>query len=146
MKKFSFPLETARRWRERQAEMEEARLQALFAEKQAIERRVAALVDELQAEHRRIEDRTCDARELAMLDQFRTWANRDQQRLTAAQAECERRIAVQQAALVEARRRFRLVDRLKEKALIGWHAASEKEQEDLAAELYLARRVRQRGE
>ena len=123
--------------------MEEARLQALFAEKQAIERRMAALADELQAEHRRIEDRTCDARELAMLDEFRTWVNREKHRLIAVRAECERRIAAQQAALVEARRRFQLVDRLKEKALIEWHAANAKEQEDLAAELYLARKVRE---
>jgi len=143
VKRFWFPLETARRWRERQADMEEARLQALFAEKQAIERRMAALADELQAEHRRIEDRTCDARELAMLDEFRTWVNREKHRLIAVRAECERRIAAQQAALVEARRRFQLVDRLKEKALIEWHAANAKEQEDLAAELYLARKVRE---
>jgi len=143
VKKFSFPLETARRWRERQAEMEEGRLQALFAEKRAIERRTAALADELLAEHRRIEDRSSEARELALLDAFRTWVNREKRRLGALRAECERRIAAQQAALVEARRRFQLVDRLKEKALVEWHAANAKEQEDLAAELYLARRVRE---
>jgi len=143
MKKFSFPLETARQWRERQAEMEDARLQALFAEKHAIERRMAALDGELQAEHRRIEDRSCDARELAMLDDFGTWASREKQHLSAAQGECEGRIAAQRAAVMEARRRFQLVDRLKEKALIAWHAANAKEQEDLAAELHLARRVRE---
>ena len=143
MKKFTFPLETARRWRERQAEMEEGRLQALFGEKKTIERRMAALDEELQAEHRRIEERTSDARELAMLDEFRTWVNREKLRLGAARGECERRIAAQQAAVVEARRRFQLVDRLKEKALIEWHSASAKEQEELAAELYLARRARE---
>lgn len=143
MKKFSFPLETARRWRERQAEAEEARLESLIAAKRTVERRMAALDDELQAEHRRIEDRSFDAHELAMLDEFRTWVIREKQRLGTARAECERRIAAQQAVLVEARRRFRLVDRLKEKALIEWHAANTKEQEDLAAELYLARRARQ---
>jgi len=143
MKKFSFPLETARRWRERQAEMEEARLQTLFGQRQAIERRMAALDDELRVEHRRIEGRSSDARELAMLDEFRIWVNREKQRLTAGRAECERRIAAQRATVVEARRRFQLVDRLKEKALIEWHAANAKEQEDMAAELYLARRIRQ---
>ena len=143
MKKFSFPLETAHRWRESQAEMEEARLQKLFAEKHAIDRRVAALDGELQAEHRRIEDRISDARELAMLEEFRAWASGEKRQLSAARAECERRIAAQRTALVEARRRFQLLDRLKEKSLIAWHAANAKEQEDLAAELYLARRVRE---
>jgi hypothetical protein len=43
------------------------------------------------------------------------------------------------------RRQFRLVDLLKEKSLLAWSQASSKEQEDLAAELYLARRGRQAG-
>jgi flagellar export protein FliJ len=142
MKKFSFPLETARRWRERQAEIEEVRLQALFAEKQSMEDRVAALQAELEAEHRRIEDTSFDAGELARLDEFRVWVMRDKQRLRSSLADCEKRIAAQRAVLVETRRRFQLVDRLKDKALLEWGRAGAKEQEDLAAELYLARRGR----
>jgi len=143
VKKFAFTLETARRLRERQAEVEEARLQGLLAERNGIEGRLAELGDELAREHRRIEDRSFDGREVQALDGFRVWAGREEQRLKATRAECELRIRKQRAAVVEARRRFELVDRLKEKALIEWQAAGVKEQEDLAAELHLARRVRQ---
>ncbi|MGA3028211.1 MAG: hypothetical protein ABSF98_25975 [Bryobacteraceae bacterium] len=143
MKRFSFSLETARKWRERQAELEELRLQALFAERQTMQDRVVALQAELEAEHRRIEDTSFDAGELARLDDFRVWVTREKLRLGTSLAECAKRIAAQRDALVEARRRFQLVDRLKEKALLEWCKASAKEQEDLAAELYLARRARQ---
>ena len=139
MKKFSFPLETVRRWRERHAEMEEARLHALIAEKQNIERHRGTLESELATEHRRVEDKSFDAAELARLDEFRAWVMREKQRLSASLAECETRIARQRAVLVDARRRFELIGRLKEKALMDWNRTAAKEQEDLAAELYLAR-------
>lgn len=142
MKRFAFPLETARKWRERQAELEEVRLQVLLGEKQTMEDRMGSLQAELNSEHRRIEDKSFDAGELARLDNFRIWAGRESQRLRTALADCEKRIAAQRRMLVEARRRYQLVDRLKEKSLIEWHWASAKEQEDLAAELYLARRDR----
>ncbi|HTP86137.1 MAG TPA: hypothetical protein VMJ34_04285 [Bryobacteraceae bacterium] len=140
MKRFTFPLETARRWRERQEELEEVRLQALFVERRGIEDRAESLATELEGEHRRIEDCSFDAVELARLDAFRGWATRERERLRRAAADCERRIEAQRAALLEARRRFQLVDRLREKSLLGWLRANAKEQEDLAAELYLARR------
>jgi hypothetical protein len=142
MKKFAFSLETARKWRERLAEMEEVRLLALLAEKRTMEGRVVSLQAELDVEHRRIEDRSFDARELPPLDNFRIWAGRERERLRTSLSDCEKRIFAQRTALVEARRRFRIIDRLKEKSLLEWRKASSKEQEDLAAELYLARRGR----
>jgi len=142
MKKFTFTLETARRWRDHQAGVEELRLQALFAESQKIENRIGSLQTGLEAEHRRIEDTSFDARELAPLDAWRVWVNREKERLAGSLADCVKRIEAQRVALAEARRRFRLVDRLKEKALTTWRRAGAKEQEDLAAELYLARRAR----
>jgi len=118
-------------------------MQALLAEKQNIEDRIGSLGAGLEAEHRRIEDTSFDADELAPLDAYRVWVNREKQRLASSLTDCAKRIEAQRVVLAEARRRFRLVDRLKEKALIEWRKAGAKEQEDLAAELYLARRVRQ---
>jgi hypothetical protein len=143
MKKFAFSLETARRWRDHKADVEEVRMQALLAEKQNIENRMGSLQTGLEAEHRRIEDTSFDAGELAPLDAYRVWVNREKKRLGGSLTDCASRIEAQRVVLAEARRRFRLVDRLKEKALIEWRKAGAKEQEDLAAELYLARRVRQ---
>ena len=45
----------------------------------------------------------------------------------------------QLSRVIEARRKFELLDRLREAALNEWQAAVNKEQEDLAAELFLAR-------
>ncbi len=143
MKRFSFPLETARQWRNRQAELEELRLQQLFSERQRCADRRAALDEELANERRNISDRGVDARQLAALDRFCVFVAREQQRLAAAIADCERRIETQRAALMQARRAFELIDRLKDKALGQWNAAGAKEQEDLAAELYLMRRPRE---
>jgi hypothetical protein len=44
--------------------------------------------------------------------------------------------------VLEARRQFELLDDLREKALAKWKAASDKEQETLAGELFLARSTR----
>ncbi len=142
MKRFLFPLETARQWRNRQAEIEELRLQQLFVEKQRYQDRRGALDEELEKERRLVSDGPVDVRQFLALDQFGAFVSREQQRLSAAIADCERRIETQRAALMEARRRFELIDRLKEKALGEWSAAGAKEQEDLAAELYLMRRPR----
>ena len=46
--------------------------------------------------------------------------------------------------MCEARRQFQLVDRLREKALVQWRAQRSQEQEQLAADLYLARYARER--
>jgi hypothetical protein len=143
MKRFTFPLETARQWRNRQAEIQEMRLQQLVAEKQNIEDRRVALDEELDRERRRIGDGAIDVQRLASLDRYATFVTREQHRLAAARADCERRIEAQRAVLMEARRAFQLIERLKEKALIEWQAAGAKEQEELAAELFLARRARE---
>ena len=143
MKRFTFPLETARQWRNRQAEIQEMRLQQLVAEKQNIEDRRVALDEELDRERRRIGDGAIDVQRLASLDRYATFVTREQHRLAAARADCDRRIEAQRAVLMEARRAFQLIERLKEKALIEWQAAGAKEQEELAAELFLARRARE---
>ena len=117
-------------------------MQALFAERQNIENRMGSLQTGLEAEHRRIEDTSFDAVELARLDAWRVWVNREEKRLAGSLTGCAKRIEAQRVVLAEARRRFRLIDRLKDKALIEWRKTSAKEQEDLAAELYLARYVR----
>jgi hypothetical protein len=45
---------------------------------------------------------------------------------------------------MEARRQAELLERLREKALGQWRAAANKEQEDLASELFLAKQTRNR--
>jgi hypothetical protein len=57
---------------------------------------------------------------------------------------CEARIIEQRNQVMEARRQFELLDRLRQKLYEEWRAAGNKEQEELAAELFLAKSVRER--
>jgi hypothetical protein len=48
-------------------------------------------------------------------------------------------MAAGRSAMLEARRRFRLLERLKQRRLEDWRLAGDKELEELASESYLAR-------
>ena len=64
----------------------------------------------------------------------------DQKKRQAAKlANWQARASKQQKAVVEARRRVRLIEKLEERQFQAWKAAADREQENLASELYLAR-------
>ncbi|MEO8130645.1 MAG: hypothetical protein ABI822_26325, partial [Bryobacteraceae bacterium] len=54
-------------------------------------------------------------------------------------AELARQIAVQQARLITAKRDFELLEKLKSEQREGWKSAFNKEQDDLASEVFLAK-------
>ena len=60
-------------------------------------------------------------------------------------AEVARELAKQQAAMLEARRRCRLLERLKERRWSEWKLAADRELEQAASESYLARWGRDEG-
>jgi len=62
----------------------------------------------------------------------------EQGRLAAKRSECARMAAAQQASMLEARPRLRLLERLKERRLAEWTAACDREMEEVASESYLA--------
>jgi flagellar export protein FliJ len=140
MKAFRFPFERIREWRGQQLEIEEARLQRLFAERNALRARRAELDRQRLAEEQALRaPAVAQAEELAALDAFARYVIAEKKRLGEAEAECERRIEAQQAAVLEARRRVELLDRLKEKQLSEWRREFDREQENLAGELFLAK-------
>jgi hypothetical protein len=51
----------------------------------------------------------------------------------------EEKIAAQRERVIEARRKFELLQRLQQSALLQWKAAFNKEQEEVASELFLAK-------
>jgi hypothetical protein len=144
VKRFAFPLETALAWRFRQLELEEAQLQALFGEREAFLSAKRRLSHDLAKEETLLTGAIMNAEQLAALDRFRRHVAARNLRLDAAISECEQRIEAQRARVNEARRQHELLDRLRGKALAEWTAAEAREQEQLAAELYLARCVRDR--
>jgi len=144
VKRFAFPLDTARTWRRRQLEVEELRLHRIFVERQAIVARSHALDTELAQEEGLLSSSRLDSEALAALDGFRKYVTERRRQIAIEMRACEQKISAQRRAVVEARRRFQLLERLREKALVEWRVAESREQEQLASELFLARCVRER--
>jgi len=146
MKRFEFRLERVRKWRQDQADLEDQRLEQLYAELRAIETKRKEI--ESEADRRRrgvLAQATVMAEELAFIEASRTWTEEQVRRFSGRQRETEVSVRKQRQRVLEAHRRFQLLEGLKDKALAGWTSARDKEQEDLAAELYLAKRIRDLG-
>lgn len=144
MKRFDFPLEKVRQWRHEQAGLEEMKLQRLFGELREIEERRRRVEDELAEASRQIRGQAVpNAVDLVNLDSFRLYTATQVLQIAAIQQQCQVQVDQQRQQLVEARRRYELLDRLKQKALAEWRAQRDKEEEELAAELFLAKRRRE---
>ena len=140
MKRFEFPLERVRRWRREQANLEELKLQQLRAELARIEAAQRQIETDISSSERQIlTEPSLDPVLLVSLDAYRQGARGKIRDLMNRQRQCADRIAAQFKRVIEARRRFELLDRLRENALEQWKSAADKEQEELAAELFLAK-------
>ena len=140
MKRFNFPLERVRRWRSEQATLEELKLQQLRAELDALAAGKRQIQDELvQTEQQVLGKRLMEPLELESLDSYRFYVRGRVRDFGQRESQCEARVAEQRQKVIEARRRSELLDRLRTNAFGKWRTASDKEQEDLAAELFLAR-------
>ena len=139
MKSFRFSLERALEWRRAELEQAEARFKQQTAELAAIERqRAESEAADLRAETEVRAWRPVSGEDLAALAAFRTGMRRQWELLQARRLECERTLAERQKEMMEARRRVRLLERLKERRLAEWRADFDRELEQQAAESYLA--------
>src|SRR5271167_2391231 len=133
MKRFHFPLETVRRWRLERAGIEELKLRHILAEKQKLAASKEKIQDEMSQTARQVlEQPSIPALELESLDSFRLHVRGRIRKMEQQERECEVRIIEQRNNVLEARRQFELIDRLRQKALTEWQAAGNKEQEDMA--------------
>ena len=140
MKRFDFPLDRVRRWRLEQAELEELKLQQLHAELATLgvaKRQIAA--EMVQTERELLAQPSMDALELENLGSFRFYVRARIRDFENREQQCQARIDAQLRKVVEARRQSELLERLHQKARGVWRKACDKEQEDLATELFLAR-------
>ena len=145
MKRFRFPLDRVRRWRSEQASVEELKLQQLRAQAA----KLAAARCEVEAESARsaqqlLAQPTLDPLELTSLESYRLHLRRRVYELGNLERQAESKVAEQRRRVIEARRQFELLDRLHHKAWQEWLAAGNKEQEELASEMFLARAARNR--
>jgi len=145
MKRFHFPLETVRRWRLERAGIEELKLRQILAAKQKLAASKEKIkVEVAQTARQVLEQPSIPALELESLDSFRLHVRGRIRQMEQQERECEGRIIQQRNNVLEARRQFELIDQLRQKALTEWRALGNKEQEDMAAELFLAKSIRER--
>jgi uncharacterized sporulation protein YeaH/YhbH (DUF444 family) len=139
MSPFRFPLQKVLNWRRTELELQELKFREQSAALAGLDRDRA----ELEAAGIRAELQVRDwaapsGRDLAALNAFRLQVRRKEQEIATRRADCQRNLAAQQALMLEARRRCRLLERLKERRLAEWQSARDREMEVLASESFLA--------
>jgi flagellar FliJ protein len=140
VKRFEFRLARVRDFRRQQLEMEEVKLEVLRAERQQIEAESLRLENEVTGTRKSLMvTGSAEAQELAAADQYLHCLAIEGKRQAIKLADWQQRTAKQQQAIVEARRRLRLLEKLEEKQLQLWKEEADREQENLSTELYLAR-------
>ena len=146
MKRFSFRLEQVRKWRQDQAEMEEMRLEQLHTGLRGIEEQQREIVASTDRSRRAVLAQSAvTAEELRSIEALHEYAKQEMRRLKAEEQEVKERLEEQRRRVLEAHRRFQLLDGLRDKALATWTTARDKEQEELGAELFLSRLARKSG-
>ena len=145
MKRFRFPLERVRRWRAGQATLEELKLEQLRKQQAKLrEEKQGIETERARSEQEVLGQPSMDAGELQSLDAYRLHARSKVREIENRERQAETQVAEQRQCVIQARRNAELLERLKQKTLDEWSAASDREQEGLAAELYLARWPRHR--
>ena len=146
MSPFRFRLEKVLAWRRTQVDLEEARFKQQMAAVKQLDRSRAELEAEgILAE---VEVRAWEplaGADLAALAGFRLHVRTQEKVIAARRAEAEKELDTRKNALLEARRRWQLIGRLKERHLANWQAACDRELEDAAAESHLTAVARRRA-
>src|SRR5258708_29784950 len=146
MTRFHFPLAKVRDFRQRQLEMEEAKLEALHAERQALAAESAHL--ERETEQTRLSlmvTGVVEAQELVASDRYLRQLSAGKKRLAARLEDWQARADKQQQAIVEARRRVRLLEKLEERKLREWQAGGGREGGKLGAGTDIGQKEREAG-
>lgn len=145
MRRFQFRLESVLGWRVVELEIEEGRLERLFTERRGWDDQALALDTRRRESAQLITAKTLDGQQLAAFTCHRQYLEREAARLAAQRADCEKRIAAQQQRVVEAERKVRLLERLKERRLAEWTLDFNRETEALASETFLSKWAREKS-
>jgi flagellar export protein FliJ len=140
MKRFEFRLQQVLEWREKQLELEDARFKQQAAAIAGLDRARAGLESAgLQAEMQLRSSAAVSGQDLSALAGFRQHIRTRSHEIAVQRAEAQKQLEAQQKVMLEARRRCRLLERLKERRLSEWRSACDREMEALASESFLAR-------
>jgi hypothetical protein len=139
MTAFRFPLEKVLEWRRTQLELEEIQYRRQIAALAELDRQRAEIDEAGKTAERQVREwNPLAGGELEALGAFRLHVKRKEQEMVAPRNECRKQLERQHALMLDARRRLRLLERLKERRLAEWRYARDKELEELASESYLA--------
>ncbi|MGA2881782.1 MAG: hypothetical protein ABSG13_22755 [Bryobacteraceae bacterium] len=145
MKRFHFPLERVRRWRDGQASLEEMKLEQLRGNASALrEQRQNIVLERARSEQEVLGQLRMEGTELQSLDSYRLYIRSKIRDIENRERQVGVQVEQQRQTVIQARRQAELLERLKRKALDEWQAANDREQESFAAELHLARWTRHR--
>jgi hypothetical protein len=140
MKSFHFPLQKALDLRSKQLELEEVRYkQRLFDLAELDRKRMEVGASSMRAEVQVREWGTVASCDLMALGNFRVRARKLEAQILVRRVEAAAQVETQQQTMLEARRRCRLLERLKERRMAEWTVARDHELDEIAAESYLAR-------
>lgn len=140
MQAFEFTLERALRWRSAQYEMESARLATLEHERSKMAKSIAKVTEARHYAAVSIVERTgTTGSEMIRAAQYRESAGFYLKQLHHHMRDCDKRIRQQQQRLTEAGRAKRLLEELRRREFDAWNYEFQREIENTAGELYLAR-------
>jgi hypothetical protein len=145
MRHFRFRLERALEWRRTELELERAKFEQQMLEMTRLDSERADI--EAAGIRSEIEARTwrpLTGSDLRALAAFRRYVIGKEKQIEARREEGRRKLESRKSAMIEARRRCELLERMKQRRREEWQAAADRELEQVAAESYLAR-FAQRG-
>jgi flagellar export protein FliJ len=129
MKRFQFRLGRVLDWRRTELDLEESRLKQLHASIALLERERAEL--EAAGDHASralLTQAAVDGTELHALSAYRAALKLQAVRLNQKRRERQADLAAQQQTLLEARRRLRLLENLKERRRVEWSYETERQE------------------
>lgn len=146
MKSFEFPLQRVLDWRKSQLDLTEATFRRAMEAVASVERMAAALQAAARSEASAVQaSRPLMGGALGALNGYQRFVLVKGKELERRREECGKRAAEAERAMLEARRRTRLLEKLKEKRQLEWQAAGSRELEELASDSYLAQWNRRRA-
>jgi flagellar export protein FliJ len=147
MTPFRFRLEKVLAFRRVQVELEEAR----YKQQSAAVAELDQMRAELEANGIRTEIQVRDwspltGSDLTALAGFRSRVQKEEQAIALRRSQAVQQLETLKRSMIEARRRYELLERLREKRLTEWKAAGDRELDELASESHLSALARNPGQ
>lgn len=140
MKRFRFPLDRLMNWRKVQCDQEEARLGQLVAAASVLKQNRETLQVMADREYRLVlGSRAPLSEELEALSAFRRHVASEDRRMGARLAEMTQQISGQRDRLLEARRKWEALSRLRGRRHQEWRLDADRQMEEMTGELVVAR-------